>query len=57
MDRKKARQLLSKHRDALDAALSKAVSHLQIRVCYINAHEELMDLARKIANEVKGNTE
>lgn len=49
MTRDDAFQAIADHQKALDAALDNARSQFAIRLCYVTAHEEAVDLARTLA--------
>lgn len=54
MTKTEARSLISSHLRNLDAMLTKATSQFQIRMCYVSAHEDMVDLGRKIIDEFVG---
>lgn len=43
-----ARKLVNQHKHRLEQALSTATSQFQIRLCYVCAHKELVDIAQNI---------
>ena len=49
MTKDEARTLIREHMQALDKSLDAAVSQFQIRMCYVNAHDELHEIAKRIA--------
>ncbi len=53
MTRDDAFQAIADHQKALDAALDKARSQFSIRICYVTAHSDLVDLTRKIVKELE----
>jgi len=48
-----ARKLIRSHLKRLDANLEAATSQFQVRMCYVNAHDELEVLARDIVDNLK----
>lgn len=52
MKKDEARKLLKEHEKKLDAALDNATSQFQIRVCYVTAHEELVEITRNIIKKL-----
>lgn len=50
-----ARKMLRDHRKRLEGNLNKAVSQFQVRMCYIQAHEDLLDIAKRIVDESNAN--
>lgn len=52
-----ARKLIRAHMQSLDDRLDAAVSQFQVRMCYVNAHDELHEIAKKIADKLHGETE
>lgn len=52
-----ARKLIRAHMQSLDDRLDAAVSQFQVRMCYVNAHDELHEIAKKIAENLEGETE
>ena len=52
MTRREARLDLKAHMRDLDHALDNARSQFSIRICYVSAHADLVELTRKIINEL-----
>jgi hypothetical protein len=52
-----ARRLIKAHVRQLDKNLGAAVSQFQIRMCYVNAHDELLEIAKNIVDKLEGETE
>lgn len=48
-----ARKMLRDHRKRLEHSLEKAVSQFQVRMCYVQAHEDLLDIAKRIVDELE----
>lgn len=48
MTQSEARKLVNQHKARLDKALDAATSQFQIKLCYVNAHEELVTIAQNI---------
>ena len=53
MTRLDAKTAIKNHLKDLDTALDNARSQFSIRMCYVNAHANLVDLARQIAEKVE----
>lgn len=53
MTRTEALGLISEHKRRLNGALDLAQSQFQVRIAYVGAHEDLLDLTRKIIDEVE----
>ena len=52
MTRREAIALITTHMRELDKALDDARSQFSIRICYVSAHADLVELTRKIINEL-----
>lgn len=52
-----ARKLIRDHIQSLSDRLDAAVSQFQVRMCYVNAHDELHEIAKKIVDKLHGETE
>ena len=52
MTQSEARALVREHNTRLDKALEDATSQFQIRMCYVNAHEELVEIAQNIIKKL-----
>ncbi len=48
-----ARKRIREHGKALEHSLDAAQSQFQVRMCYVNAHDELMELCRKIVDQLE----
>ena len=53
MTRREAIALIATHVRDLDHALDKCRSQFSIRLCYVTAHSDMVDLARKIVKELE----
>ena len=53
MTRREALSAIQAHLRDLDHALDNARSQFSIRICYVTAHSDLADLARKIVKELE----
>ena len=54
MTKAEARKLIRAHIKKLDSDLEAAQSQFQVRMCYVNAHDELHDIAKRIAEKLEG---
>lgn len=54
MTKDEARRLIKAHARQLDKNLGAAVSQFQIRMCYVNAHDDLVELAKGIVEKLEG---
>jgi len=52
MTKAEARTLIREHKKRLEHSLEKAVSQFQVRMCYVQAHEDLLDIAKRIVDEL-----
>lgn len=53
MTRREALSAIQAHLRDLDNALDKARSQFSIRICYVTAHSDLVDLTRKIVKDLE----
>jgi predicted acyl esterase len=52
MNKAEARSIIRQHKARLEDNLDKSTSQFQIKLCYVNAHEELLDIAQNIINNM-----
>lgn len=54
MTKTEARRLIKAHVRQLDKNLDEARSQFSIRMCYVNAHDDLVEVAKNIVENLNG---
>lgn len=57
MTKAEARKLIKAHVLQLNRNLDKARSQFQVRMCYVNAHDGLVEVAKSIVEKLDRGTE
>lgn len=52
MNKVEARDIIRQHKARLNTSLDKATSQFQVKLAYVNAHDELLDIAQNIINNL-----